>query len=615
VKILPSKKVSAVLGLALGLLAVAGLFNWYTTVQLEQAFGSVSRIHQLRANFTRLLAAVQDIQMGQRGYLITGDQRSLQSYVFGVQQAQAQFERLLNLTRDNPQHQARLNALKPLVDGLIAHANSVIALRDSSGFEAAQREVASGKGQTMTDNIRLAIQEFDQEQGALLVKRSSAAREASGLNTKALLASVTIGFALFAVACFLYLRAGGRARVAENESRTKTVMLHSVIQTVNDGVAVADAKQKFLVINPAAEPFLGNGENELQTQWFLPDQTSLGGEQLPLARALRGECVSNLELFVRGPAHAEGAWVNVTAKPLLSEQANVMGAVLVFQQSSRRAAPAAPVRETREPSPKAKKARPEPTRPEPTRQEAVRVEVAPPPAAPRETAPVRPAQTVQVQAAPPLPEAPVPAVSMSAVPPQAVPAETVPLNLYAQSLNTLVEQIVSMLAPAAAIQQINLNQQLASDLPEIALDGDRISQVLMDLLTNALKFTSPGGNILVSTTRQSGEMIHVSVVDNGCGIPTDRCEQIFEESKKKGEASGTVTGLYSAREHVRQHGGDLWVKSEAGQGSTFTFSLPMKNAAAPTVPAEKPAQKSSGHTNMFPDEIAQFSWRKSDKAA
>ncbi len=533
--------------------------------------------------------------MGQRGYLITGDRRFLQPYSFGVQQSEAQFDRLLGLTHGNPQYQARLNALKPLIDEQIVLASSLIKLRDTAGFEAAQREVASGKGQTMTDNIRRAIQEFDHEQADLLVKRSNAAREASALNTRALLASLALGFALFAAACSLFLRANNRARTAENESRTKTVMLHSVLQTVSDA---------------AAEPFLGTGESESQTQWFLPDQTSLGGEQLPLSRALRGECVSNQELFIRGPAHAEGLRVNVTAKPLLTEQSAVMGAVLVFQQSSRRASAAAPAPESRAPSAKAEKR----SRPEANPAQTVRT-------APAEAVP---AQTVHVQAAPPEPTpapapepTPAPAVSMSAVTPQAVPAETVPLNLYPQSLNALVEQIVGMLSPAAAIQQINMTQQLGSDLPDVPLDGDRISQVLMDLLTNALKFTAPGGNILVSTTRPSPDKVHVAVIDSGCGMNAHECDHLFENSKSKGEASGTVTGLHAAREHVRQHGGDLWVKSEPNRGSTFTFTLPMKNSAAKAAPTPAPEPKPapSSHTSMLRAEIDAFSWKKTDKAA
>ena len=158
VKILPSKPALVTLGLTFGLLGAAALFNWYTTTQLERAFGSVAHVHQVRANLTRLLAAVQDVQMGVRGYVLAGDQRFLQPYTFGVQQAQGQFERVVQLTRNSPTDQSRLNALKPILDQQLADARDTIALRDSGGFEAAQREVASGKGQAATDAVRLAIQ-------------------------------------------------------------------------------------------------------------------------------------------------------------------------------------------------------------------------------------------------------------------------------------------------------------------------------------------------------------------------------------------------------------------------------------------------------------------------
>src|SRR2546422_3351482 len=162
-----------------------------------------------------------------------------------------------------------------------------------------------------------------------------------------------------------------------------------------------------------------------------------------------------------------------------------------------------------------------------------------------------------------------------------------------------------MLAPGAAIQQSTLPQQLASDLPDVPLDGDRISQVLMDLLTNALKFTPIGGNILVTTTRPSPDKVQVAVIDSGCGMNAHECQHLFENSQKKNEVGGTVTGLHVAREHVRQHGGDLWVQSEPNRGSTFTFSLPVKNAAAKAAPtlAPEPQPAPTSHTAMLRAEI------------
>jgi PAS domain S-box-containing protein len=528
---------------------------------VERAFGSVAQIHQVRANLTRLLAAVQDVQMGVRGYVLAGDQRFLQPYTFGVQQAQSQVERLVQLTRNSPADQSRLNALKPILDQQLAGARDTIALRDNTGFEAAQREVASGKGQAATDAVRLAIQEIDHEQAALLVKRSQAALQASALNGKALWTAAGLSFLLVAVTGGLSLRGNGRSRVAENESRTKTVMLHSVLNSINEGVAVADPKEKFLVFNPAAEQILGIGKNDaapLQSEWFLSDQsTPFPVDQLPLTRALRGECVSNLAAFVRNSAHPEGWSFKVTAKPLLAENGSVMGAVMIFQDISGQKAAEAPVAPIAEPFVKEMR------------------------------------EDREVAAAP--------------------PATPTALNLQPQSINTLIEQIVAMLAPAAAIQQISLSQQLASGLRDFPFDSDCISEVIMNLVTNALKATPAGGNILITTSKNSPDLAHVSVIDSGCGLTAPERERIFE--RRGGSPTESGTGLSRSRELVKLHGGDIWVKSESGKGATFTFSLPIKaSAAAVATPSAKPAEKGFKNTIRFDTEIEQFSW-KHDKVA
>ena len=562
VKILPSKPALATLGLTFGLLGAAALFNWYTTTQLERAFGSVAHVHQVRANLTRLLAAVQDVQMGVRGYVIAGDQRFLQPYTFGVQQAQSQVGRLVQLTRNSPADQSRLNALKPILDHQLADARDTIALRDSAGFEAAQREVASGKGQAAIDAVRLAIQEIDHEQAALLVKRSQAALQASALNAKALWTAAGLSFVLVAVTGGLFLRGSERRRVAENESRTKTVMLHSVLHSINEGVAVADVKEKFLVFNPAAEQVLGIGKSDgasvpSQSDWFLSDQsTPFPADQLPLPRALRGECVSNLAAFARNASHPEGWSFQVTAKPLLSETGSVMGAVMIFQDISGQKAAETAVTQADEPLVKEIKE-----------------------------------------------DRAVPAVTTTA------PA----LNLQPQSINTLIEQIVSMLSPAAAIQQISLSQQLASSLRDFPFDSDRISEVIMNLVTNALKATPVGGNILITSSKHSPDLAHVSVIDSGCGLTAPERERIFEG--RGGSPTEGGTGLSRSRELVKLHGGDIWVKSESGKGATFTFSLPIKASAASTATAPvQPADKGFKNTIRFDTEIEQFSW-KHDKVA
>jgi len=105
-----------------------------------------------------------------------------------------------------------------------------------------------------------------------------------------------------------------------------------------------------------------------------------------------------------------------------------------------------------------------------------------------------------------------------------------------------------------------------------------VRQVVLNLLSNAVKFTPEGGRVVVGATRADGA-VEVSVSDTGIGIASEDQEAIFEEFRQAGgdytrKREGTGLGLAIARKFVELHGGQIWVKSEVGKGSTFTFTLP-----------------------------------------
>jgi hypothetical protein len=184
-----------------------------------------------------------------------------------------------------------------------------------------------------------------------------------------------------------------------------------------------------------------------------------------------------------------------------------------------------------------------------------------------------------------------------------VPVEPRTPDFRSQPLGPIIEQVVAMLNPAAETQQITLSQQLAADLPELPVDSDSVTEVLVNLLTNALKFTPFGGNILVTAGQPFPGVVHVSVIDSGCGIPADRSERVFECPDQ-----AKATSLHTSRQLVRQHGGQIWVQSEPGKGSTFTFSLPIRRVAVNPKPENKAMP-------ALDTEIGQFSWQRGDKAA
>jgi len=136
----------------------------------------------------------------------------------------------------------------------------------------------------------------------------------------------------------------------------------------------------------------------------------------------------------------------------------------------------------------------------------------------------------------------------------------------------------------AVRHRIELSEDAASDLGTVVADERKVRQVLLNLLSNAVKFTPDGGTIGVRARRSNGE-VQVSVRDTGIGIAPEDLAKIFDEFQQVGKASdrsreGTGLGLTLAKRFIELHGGRIWIESEIGKGTTFTFALPDPRAAA-----------------------------------
>ncbi|MGB7947218.1 MAG: ATP-binding protein, partial [Candidatus Binatia bacterium] len=126
---------------------------------------------------------------------------------------------------------------------------------------------------------------------------------------------------------------------------------------------------------------------------------------------------------------------------------------------------------------------------------------------------------------------------------------------------------------------INLDVTVDEQLGDFVGDERKIKQILLNLLSNAVKFTPEGGRIGINA-RQTDGAVEISVSDTGVGIAPEDQPKIFEEFRQVGtdyahKSEGTGLGLTLAKKFVELHGGRIWVESEAGKGSTFTFTLPI----------------------------------------
>jgi signal transduction histidine kinase len=146
------------------------------------------------------------------------------------------------------------------------------------------------------------------------------------------------------------------------------------------------------------------------------------------------------------------------------------------------------------------------------------------------------------------------------------------------SLAEVVQIAVSSVESLAAAKNLDLHVDLAPDLPIGRGDERRISQVVLNLVGNAIKFTD-SGSVRISATRSDDHFV-VSVADTGPGIAPDEQERVFEEFHQVDASStrakgGTGLGLAIAKRIVELHGGRIWVESTPGQGARFTFTLPI----------------------------------------
>jgi signal transduction histidine kinase len=147
------------------------------------------------------------------------------------------------------------------------------------------------------------------------------------------------------------------------------------------------------------------------------------------------------------------------------------------------------------------------------------------------------------------------------------------------SLAGLVHEVVETLRPVAAEKEITLEATMSAPSILVWADRDKINQVLMNLVDNAIKFTPAQGRVAVSATRDGSESVQVSVSDTGPGIPPDEKEKIFDKFHQIAQAGdakpkGTGLGLAICKALVDLHGGTIWVEPKQSGGSTFYFNLP-----------------------------------------
>ena len=156
-----------------------------------------------------------------------------------------------------------------------------------------------------------------------------------------------------------------------------------------------------------------------------------------------------------------------------------------------------------------------------------------------------------------------------------IEAGRVVLRRESHSLQDLVESVLNKLRTVVEDRKVQVN--IATGLPRVWVDGELIEVALRQLVDNALKYSPAGSPVSLAAEAKDGRVI-VSVSDRGPGIPEAEQSRIFEKfyraEASRHQIPGAGLGLVIAREIIHAHGGEIWVDSKPGEGSTFQFSLP-----------------------------------------
>jgi PAS domain S-box-containing protein len=375
-------------------------------------------------------------------------------------------------------------------------------------------------------------------------------------------------------------------KLADAETERQKELLQLILESIADGVVVADSNGKFLLFNAAAEQVLGIGATDTTPdQWsdrygsYLPDGVTLyPPNDLPLVRAMRGETVDAVELFIRNAKVPDGRLIRITGGPLKGADGALQGGVVVFHDITLQKRAQEVLVQAKEQAVRASKFKDQflSTMSHELRTPLNAVLGFSDLLADERYGPLNDRQQRYVTHIHTGGKHLLKLIS-DILDLSKIEAGRMELSREDVTVASAFSEVISALYPLAEKKSQALLQQVEPNL-HVHADAMRFKQVLMNLAGNAIKFTPEGGRIELAA-RQVDDQIRVEVRDNGPGIPPEQQQRIFEaffRLTETGSATeGTGLGLAITSRLVELHGGKLGIESQPGEGTCFYFALPL----------------------------------------
>lgn len=609
-KLTLERKVPFAFALTLVPLVLISLISYNSIMGLLKSAADVSHTHNVKTQLETILAHLADIETGQRGYVITGEESYLDPYHTGLSAIEPDLESIRKLTADNPNQQSRLQRLGTIIAQRIAFAASVVAARKDAGTEAATQLIKTGQGKILLDNIRAIVAAMQDEETQLLQIREQDTRS----RTRRTLYTIMIGdlLALGIIALAIMIIGGEIAarrtaqaelershgeleqRVANRTSELIQAKEHwqVTVASIGDAVIVTDADGKITYLNSVAEKLTewtnaaARGQ-PLAIVFHIVDAETHLAEQSPFERVMQERQIVNLPnntLLVS--RSGRDIPIDDSAAPIRNEASEVEGVVLVFRDITERRKVEAELQDllakeqaARDEAEAAGRAKDEFLA---TISHDLRTPLN---AIVGWVTMLRKGQLSEQSG-----ERALETIERNARAQQKLIDDLLDLSrvisgrlrLEMQPVNIaeIIDNAIDAVAHTVKAKDIRLRKLLIDDAGPVWGDPHRLQQVLWNLLGNAVKFTPKNGQVEVQLSRVDSN-VEITVSDTGRGIKTSFLPVMFERFRQDsaavdGHTVGLGLGLSIVRHLVELHGGQVSAESEGeGHGATFRVTLPL----------------------------------------
>jgi len=584
--------------IGIGAFAAVGVLSYWSLNTAMQTHQAVNRTNDVLNQLSKIQVSMETAESNQRGFIVSDKPIFHQNWENMMARVPVEINILFDLVSDNPSQISNALDLRKIVDRRFDKMKTVMRMHME---RAAAELIAKETDVDVMAEVRTRIAKMEMAESSLLNQRLESS-ERKTQHTKFLL---IFGGMLSAV--LLYTNRLFQQRHADEEVQ-RANLLNMIMKSVGDGLVVVDEKNTFTHFNPAAERMLGgvnlltSTEDRAKAYGFFDPKTGapMRPEDMPLARALKGQISDDAEVLIKNAANPNGVVMSVNTRPLQGLSGKTVGAVAVFRDYTRRKLKELNLESEKDRALRASELKSEALA-------SMSHEIRTPmngvlgmctllldttlDAAQRSYA-----MTIKSSA-----EALLNLIN-GILDHAKIEAGKLTLDNFDFNLSQLANDVTEMFRYQARSKRLELIKEVGTGDEEwFHGDANRIRQVLINLVGNAFKFTDKGRITIKVSAATKGDLereLRFDVIDTGIGVSSDNQKKLFQKFSQvhdnKGKYGGTGLGLLLCKQFVQLMKGQIGIDSVEGQGSTFWFTVKV----APGMRQQKPRDHQALSANL-----------------